>query len=103
MVAEMISSAHDVIEMESFLHRLKSNYEKLYPSQKLSFRFVVCDFSWSLIISLVQILNGMDQIEYSNLVFEYAKGGELREDISWLISMMISIYFFSQNLGSTIS
>ncbi len=45
MVAELISSAHDVIEMESFFYRLKSNYEKLYSSQKFTFRFVVVDFS----------------------------------------------------------
>jgi len=37
-------------------------------------------------ISLVQTLNGLNQIEYSKKVFEFANGSELDINISWLIS-----------------
>lgn len=69
----MISSAHDVGQIEVFYLKWMNSYGKLFDAT-LNFRLIVSDYAWATMISTINLLNRMTQAQYAQTVFDYAKG-----------------------------
>lgn len=85
LVGEYITSCHDVKQLSKFFLEYRYTYEQVY-NEKLNFRLIITDLTWTIIHSLLREFNDMDVIQYSNMVLKVAKGEALNTSISWLLS-----------------
>ena len=56
VIADMSTTKQDDYRISGFFRCLKTDYENLY-SQPLSFRLIVCDYSWASMHSIVEAFN----------------------------------------------
>jgi hypothetical protein len=93
VIADMSSTRQDVYRISDFFRCLKTDYENLY-SQTLSFRLIVCDYSWASMHSIVEAFNNQNMEEYSKKVWQLSKNEIDSKEQTWLISSFCS-YLFS--------
>jgi hypothetical protein len=68
----MSTTSQDVYRISDFFRYLKTDYENLY-SQTLSFRLIVCDYSWASMHSIVEAFNNQSMEGYSKKKWQLSK------------------------------
>ena len=85
VVADMSTTRQDVYRISDFFRCLKTDYENLY-SQTLSFRLIVCDYSWASMHSIVEAFNDQKMEDYSKKVWQLSRSEIDAKEQTWFIS-----------------
>jgi hypothetical protein len=93
-LSELITNSHDSLNLGKFFDEIRYKYEEIYGENDFNFRLIVVEYSWPLILSILNKLNNLETIiQYAQKCYELAKGCSLDSGLiiasktnSWLVT-----------------
>ena len=85
IIADMCTTRQDVYRISDFFRCFKTDYETIY-SQPLSFRLIVCDWSWASMHAIVESFNNQIMEENAKKVWQLSCYELDPKDQTWIIS-----------------